>query len=54
MPKRPLEDFAEGGVINDRRGQATRRMRQQRKGVMVETPPRPPRPRGNRTMRTFR
>ena len=38
MPTYRLDEFTEGGLINDRRGKATRRMRQQRKGQTVKVP----------------
>ena len=38
MPIYRLDEFTEGGLINDRRGKATRRMRQQRKGQTVKVP----------------
>ena len=57
-PRRKLrmEDLMEGGFINDRTGQATRRMREQmrRMGGKQVTPQEQKAPRqGNRTMRRF-
>ena len=39
MPYVRLEDLAEGGFVNDRRGKATRRMRRSMKGQRIPNPP---------------
>ena len=52
MPTYRLEEFAEGGLINDRSGKATKRMRQERRGKRISVPDE--RPRGNPALKKFR